>query len=548
MRKRSMSRRSADRFVARFAAWASRYYSRIFAFIRGSSFRRQATIAFGIVAMNSLLLLPTFGAEPALRIGWASADLTPDRPVLIGGQFHARVSEGVMDPVTATVLALESVRGEKPTRLIMVSCDLININDAVRDGVRERLRETLPDVAPLSIILFGTHTHSAPYTAVRPRFRPDPQTNDRPYGVDFNVMPPSEYVAFATERIANAVIQAWNGRQPGAIAFGLGHAVVGRNRLMAYRNGKSQMYGNINRSNFSHVEGYEEASLHVLTTYDADRKLTGMILNLACPSQVSEREYRISADFWHETRQEIRRRFGDHVHVLAQHGPAGDQSPRILVDQPAEMRMWRLAGRTQRQEIAWRIAEAVSGLLPLIEKEIETNPVLRHRVETLELPRRQVPERDVKQALAESDRHRKRYEQWVRELEANPEARKRRRWYHDVSRAYRLSLRGRNVADRVAIQETHPNIEIEVHVVRLGEVAFATNPFELYLDFGMQMRARSKATQTFLIQLAGPGSYLPTQRSVRGGAYGALPASTEVGPESGDTLVDWTVETINRMF
>ena len=33
-------------------------------------------------------------------IGWALADITPDKPVLLSGQFHARISEGIMDPVT----------------------------------------------------------------------------------------------------------------------------------------------------------------------------------------------------------------------------------------------------------------------------------------------------------------------------------------------------------------------------------------------------------------------------------------------------------------
>ena len=42
------------------------------------------------------------------RIGWAQADITPVKNVLLAGQFHARVSEGIMDPVTATVLAIES--------------------------------------------------------------------------------------------------------------------------------------------------------------------------------------------------------------------------------------------------------------------------------------------------------------------------------------------------------------------------------------------------------------------------------------------------------
>ena len=56
-------------------------------------------------------------AKPGgLRVGWASVDITPDEPVVLRGQFHARVSEGVMDPVTATTLAIES--SETATRRI----------------------------------------------------------------------------------------------------------------------------------------------------------------------------------------------------------------------------------------------------------------------------------------------------------------------------------------------------------------------------------------------------------------------------------------------
>ena len=43
-------------------------------------------------------------SESALLIGWASREITPERPALLRGQFHARVSEGVMDPVTVTAL------------------------------------------------------------------------------------------------------------------------------------------------------------------------------------------------------------------------------------------------------------------------------------------------------------------------------------------------------------------------------------------------------------------------------------------------------------
>jgi hypothetical protein len=491
-------------------------------------------------------------ASGGLRIGWAQADITPERPVLIAGQFHARISERTLDPLTATVLALESV-GDAPagSRVVMVSCDLIGIQDDLRDAVREHLRVLAPDLDPMAVLFNATHTHTAPTTVVRPRYRPDlgeQAAATRPYGLDLDVMPAREYVAFASQRIAEAVQTAWRNREPGGIAFGLGQAVVGHNRLMAYADGRSRMYGKTGDPAFRNPEGSEDHSLRAMMTYDRHSRLTGLVVNVACPSQVSEGLFEISADFWHDTRLELRRRFGNDVFVLAQAGAAGDQTPRLLIGPAAEQRMQKLAGRTPRQEIAVRIADAVAAVLPLAKKEVLWNPPLRHRVATLGLPRRIISPEDAAQARESAGKARESYEALLREAEANPGMRREARWYVPVSRAYGYWKRHERVVGRFAIQQAHPTFPVELHAVRLGPLAFATNPFELYLDYGFQMQTRSKAVQTFVVQLAGPGSYLPTERSIAGGGYGAVPASTETGPEGGRLLVDWTVQTINALW
>ena len=101
---------------------------------------------------------------------------------------------------------------------------------------------------------------------------------------------------------------------------------------------------------------------------------------------------------------------------------------------------------------------------------------------------------------------------------------------------------------------------MELHVLRLGDVAIATNPFELYLDYGVQIQARSPAVQTFLIQLATSGRqhayYLPTPRAVAGGTlndkpftnYSATAAANMIGPEGAQVLADRTVEAINALW
>lgn len=109
-------------------------------------------------------------------------------------------------------------------------------------------------------------------------------------------------------------------------------------------------------------------------------------------------------------------------------------------------------------------------------------------------------------------------------------------------------MRGQSVKERYELEKVQPRLPIEVHVLRIGDVVFATNPFELYLDYASRIKARSPAIQTFVVQLAGGGTYLPTERSVAGGAYGAVPASTLIGPEGGLELVESTLVLIDSVW
>ena len=105
-----------------------------------------------------------------------------------------------------------------------------------------------------------------------------------------------------------------------------------------------------------------------------------------------------------------------------------------------------------------------------------------------------------------------------------------------------------NIA-RYNLQQTTDMNEIEVHVIRLGDIAFATNPYELFLDYGNQMKARSHAKQTMLIQLScGAAGYLPTEKAEKGSHYSAYVSSGIQGHEGGDLLVRKTVSEINKMM
>jgi hypothetical protein len=258
-----------------------------------------------------------------------------------------------------------------------------------------------------------------------------------------------------------------------------------------------------------------------------------LAVNLACPSQVTENAYYVSADFWHEARTEVRRRHGESLFILPQCAPAGDQSPHFLLYAREEAHMRARLGLSEREVIGRKIASAVDELLPSAAHNMQAEPVFRHSVRTVELPVRMVTDEDLQAARAELQR----LEAWQPESE------------QDSSAKFVLLHRCREVIGRHGRQQAEPYYPVELHVLRLGDVAIATNPFELFLDFGLRIKARSKALQTFLVQLAcGSGGYLPTAKAVAGKSYGAEPASNRVGPEGGQVLVEATVEDIARLW
>jgi len=107
----------------------------------------------------------------------------------------------------------------------------------------------------------------------------------------------------------------------------------------------------------------------------------------------------------------------------------------------------------------------------------------------------------------------------------------------------------RTMLERYAHQKKDPYYKAELHMLRLGDLAIATNPFELFVDYGLRIKTRSPAVQTCVVQLtSGGGGYLPTPRAVRGGSYSARIDDGFVGPEGGTVLVNETSRILKEMW
>ena len=287
----------------------------------------------------------------------------------------------------------------------------------------------------------------------------------------------------------------------------------------------------------------------MLYTFDENKKLTGVVANVACPAQILEHRSFISSDYWGKAKEYLRQKFGNDIFLLAIGGAGGDQCPRDLVrwvnpetpindphiarpnyiERIADSSMFdlsgcRLAGKRLANEII-SVYEEIS--------EIKNEDVLVHKVFNIDLPLRKATITD--------------YEKAVREIE-----------YYVAKNSDKEVFNFEDVAainvhagtiNRYRIQQNKETVETEIHILRLGDIALATNPFELYLDYGNQIKARSKAKQTFIMQLSCGGySYLPTAKAVAGGHYSAYISSGNVGPDGGDILVRKTIKEINEIF
>lgn len=484
---------------------------------------RQASIVRGSIFLMLLLAIGALAhAAPQsgeLSVGAAAISITPDKPAPLMGQMHLRVSKSVESPITAQALALETRRnGQVIDQAIFVSLDLAVIRGGMLEKVRQRLKGRLPDFDLKKLVLSGTHTHSAPIMGYF--------GGGVSYDIPKDVVQPEEYMEFLVGRLAEVIPKAWQARKPGLAGWGLGHAVVAQNRRAVYADGHATMYGKTSTPDFRGLEGYEDHGVEILYFWDRNGKLLATAVNVACPAQEVESNLAVSADYWGQVRKLLHARHGEGLVVLGWIGAGGDQSPHLMYRKEAEERMRRLRGLSRLEEIGRRIDRAWADAYEVACKDKHAEVVLGHKVETIQLPARRITVEECARAKQE-----------VARLAQNPRNKGLMSWNQGVVNRYQ--------EQQTSGLKPYP---MELHVVRLGDVAVATNDFELYTDFATRIKGRSPATQTFVVQLAGGGTYLPSERAVRGGGYGAIPQSNRVGPEGGQVLVERTLQAIEEMW
>jgi hypothetical protein len=475
-----------------------------------------------------------------LLAGWGEADITPDRSAVeLSGQYYQRLSQGIHSRLKTVALVLS----QGAERTVLVSLDCVGVPEDFCLRLERAIAGRSPGLAGARLIVNATHTHTAP--SLTPTF-------------EWSAPPPGalaceEHRDAVEAKVLQAVGAAWNARQPAGIAHVLESARLGHCRRSVYAGGTAEMYGRTDREDFAGMEGGEDSGVELLFFFDRQRRPLGAIVNAACPSQVMEATCLISSDFMGALREKLKAEYGAGFHTLCQIGAAGDQSPRDLArNYKGEPDFWHADGV---DVLADRLLAAVRRGAPRAAGAIDAAPVLAHTVTGIALPKRRVADLQYEAARKELARleaiqdSAAAFRDFCATVHRNEKIPGRPGPYDNKLEHFVLMRNAEAVVRRYEEQNRAPDVAMRLHVVRLGGAAIAANPFELYLEFGQRIKARSRAEQTFVVQLAnGIGGYLPTRRAEELGGYGGLVINGQVGSDGGAKLVDETVAAIAALW
>lgn len=484
--------------------------------------------------------------QSSLKIGWAECNITPPmdcgKKIPLVGQYYVREAKSVQHDLKFTVCVMK----QEDQVAILGSLDLVGGASQMRDEVCRRLSEKIPEFRPENVLFSVIHTHSAP--SMR-NFNNEELLNN---WVKKNpgFLNAKEYMDMIIEPIVDACERAWNQASPGKVCRAFGNARIGHSRLTLYRDGTCEMYGDATRDDFIGMLGGEDSGVEMLLTEDMSGKKTGLFVNAACPAQVSEILDVMSSDFAGALREKLQKEYGDDFHVIYQYGHGGDQSPRDLTRAGSKADGFDGWHMDAVEAISDRLFTCVTEALP---KAVECESVLKHSCLNISLPLRRVTPADVakaKESNAKLLAGTSAEGLWNDYLEdvALHQKDESRLPYDSKLHPYSLMDVNNAIIERGELQKTQSEVEIESHIVRIGDVAFVSSPYELYLRYGQIIKARSAAKQTFILSRCADVGYLPTEESENAIGYSGGVNCGDTGHEGGYILCETVLKEIKDQF
>lgn len=416
-----------------------------------------------------------------VQIGIARADITPPIGIEMIGFAGRDPSFEIHDALHATAMAV----GEGESRILLFTLDLLQMAAGTVARLRQRIA-VASGVATSHITLACTHNHYGPAI--------EDDASDL-------VVAYREHLGHVLAGIGRQAIAAL---QPVRLGFGWGQSDIGINRR-EWRDGRIVLGNN--------PAGPVDHSVGLVRIESTDRRPLATLLNYAC-HPVSQRGQMaaISADFPGRATDLVEELTG--APCLYLQGACGDVNPVRMESsyEPARSQGMRLGCEAVR---IWETieTEAVNGIGS--SSQVIELPAYRYGSEAEAAQLVDELHRDIDERTRAG------------ETDSGP------LWWarHRLDRSLAAVESWRSGS-------ALPAVEAEVSALRLGPLALATAPGEIFTEDGQKVKQNSTADHTFFLGYTnGSIGYVPTRSAYADGGYEVTHAC-RVDPEAGEAITD----------
>ena len=459
--------------------------------------------------------------EPMFRAGAATSNITPP----IGSDPTVRSSKPqathVHDELHARCLVLD----DGQAKLALVVCDLRHISAEVVVNAKQIIQRTT-GIPPECVLVSATHTHTSTGAKLEER-------DGEPY---------YDYRALLTRRIAEGVLRAVNQLEPARIGWGVAEEptqvfnrrwflMPSRGPIYGAHDNIEQVDTNPGYSGLLRPAGPVDPQITFLSVQSTAEKPIALLASYGLHYVGGVPANTISADYFAIFADRVGELLGADRHQdppfvgIMANGASGDvnnlarYSEEELAKRGPQPKK-RYQPFEKAREVAHQCAEKVMEAHKTLEwrDHVQLSSLQR----TLTFERRYPTKDEVEWAEA------------VKAKKIKPMSTSRYSTYSTVL-AY-------------ASPEMPPTIDVVVQTHRIGDLAVAAMPFEVFAEIGLDLKQRSPIQPLMNISIAnGSHGYLPTLEQHRLGGYETWIGVNKVQLDASVKMVDTLVEMLDEL-
>ncbi|MBS7610145.1 neutral/alkaline non-lysosomal ceramidase N-terminal domain-containing protein [Candidatus Bathyarchaeota archaeon] len=394
---------------------------------------------------------------------WASkVEITPPVGIPLGG-FAARTapSQGLNDGLYAKALALNDDR----TTAILIVADVLTLPSEIVEGVRASVRRNL-GINPTNVMVAATHTHSGPETL----------------GIFASLEEPllRAYMKVLEAHLAGVTFMAFHKMAEASFGVGKGRVRIGFNRRKP--------------------EGPVDEELGVIRLDNALGVPKAAIVNYSChPVVLGSENLFISADYPGYMSRAFEGALGGGFTSIFTNGAAGDVNP-------ISCKGYACPGSFRD---AHRLGSILAGEAIKVLEESETSHevCIQTSSEVRWIVLGEPPVVQAEHSLKE-------------EKERLEELRRKGAPQEDLARHEAILRYYERNLELLRKEPKELKVPLEVQVLRINDVALVGVPGELFVEIGLEIKAKSPLKNTFIVGYAGGYvGYMPTRKAFEEGGY-----------------------------